>query len=595
MALLDFNRKTSFNAIPREDFQELILSTFNSVAEVLGNSLGPLGSTTTILDGMYTSATKDGWTIFNHLRAGNIYKAMIFNLIKGPCSRLNNTVGDGTTTAVVLTSLIFKAYSDHREEIERHYRLPREFTAAWDSVVAELGEIIRGYAKKLPREKVRDIAYVASNGNDEIADNLQRIYDEATSPVVKLRGSPTNHSYVEAIRGFDFPANLTDDAYVKNEDLSATYENLRVLVFDFKVDSEIFEKVIVPINTVYRSMKLKLLVIAPAYDELLVKTVMRQYASTEWRMNEQQFNLIISQYLYGKLEGDQLDNLAVLLRTKKITRYEADDLVKELGKLDDDGDLFGWLEELETDRGAIENQPFDRRQFIGLAPVARLSVHNGSTFSGFDTAGNLRYQQALDTAIRNRDEIVAKTEADKQNFSMEVARANANIAQLTMETYIYYVGADSSLQADVLSTAVDDVIKAVSSAIKHGTVPGCQVSIILACDQLLNRLAAEPDPLKAEIVGVIRSAVIELYSKVLMGPNGNGMSEDEFFRILAVSTMMRQAYDLESQIISDSLITSVETDLNVLAAASDLIKLLISGNQCVYLDSTLNNSENIDI
>lgn len=595
MALLDFNRKTSLNAIPKEDFQELILSTFNSVAEVLGNSLGPLGSTTTILDGMYTSATKDGWTIFNHLRAGNIYKAMIFNLIKGPCSKLNNTVGDGTTTAVVLTSLIFKAYREHYAEIERHYRLPREFTAAWDSVVAELSEIIRGYADELPREKVRDIAYVASNGNDEIANNLQRIYDEAASPVVKLRGSPTNHSYVEAIRGFDFPANLTDDAYVKNEDLSATYENLRVMVFDFKVDSEIFEKVIVPINTVYRSMGLKLLIVAPAYDELLVKTVMRQYASTEWRLNDQQFNLIVSQYLYGKLDGDQLDNFTILLRTKKITRYEADDIVRELTRLENDGDLFDWLNELETERSRIEDQPFDYRQFIGLAPIARLSVHGGSTFSGFDTASNPRYQRALEAATERRDEILARTEADKQNFSMEVAKANANIAQLKMETYIYYVGADSSLQADVLSTAVDDVIKAVGSAVKHGTVPGCQVSIIRACDQILTRLAAEPDPLRGEIVSVIRAATIELYSKVLMGPNGNGMPEDEFFRILAVSTMMGKAYDLESQTISDSLITSVETDLNVLAAASDLIKLLISGNQCVYLDSTLNNSENIDI
>ena len=43
------------------------------------------------------------------------------------------------------------------------------------------------------------------------------------------------------------------------------------------------------------------------------------------------------------------------------------------------------------------------------------------------------------------------------------------------------------------------------------------------------------------------------------------------------------------------IITSAETDIMVLTAASELIKILTSGNQCIFLDSEVNMSHQDDV
>ena len=63
MSFLEYSNKTHSNIIPQEEFEELIHEVFNVISENLCKSLGPLGSSATILDGMMTDATKDGYSI----------------------------------------------------------------------------------------------------------------------------------------------------------------------------------------------------------------------------------------------------------------------------------------------------------------------------------------------------------------------------------------------------------------------------------------------------------------------------------------------------------------------------------------------------
>jgi chaperonin GroEL (HSP60 family) len=122
------------NIIQKNEFQELTHQVFGIIADNIGKSLGPLGASATILDGMMTDATKDGFSIFNKYRFHNRYKKMIYNLIKTPCTRLNNTVGDGTTTAIVFAKYLFQLYQLRKNNIETFYRLPRTFVQTWSQV-----------------------------------------------------------------------------------------------------------------------------------------------------------------------------------------------------------------------------------------------------------------------------------------------------------------------------------------------------------------------------------------------------------------------------------------------------------------------------
>ena len=254
---------------------------------------------------------------------------------------------------------------------------------------------------------------------------------------------------------------------------------------------------------------------------------------------------------------------------------------------------------------------------IGKVKSASLSIYNGSVFTVDDLNSNEKYNQQLKNAEAELNSIMDKVDNDKKAYAFDISKANARIAQLKMENYIYYVGADSTLQANILYDTVDDVIKAVASANKHGVVPGCQLSIIRACNTILQastNVTTQEDILKLQILNIIRSAAIQLYGKILHGPNNNGIiktipninqitdvdqildiANKKCVSIIKESLEKNIVFDLETLTYNNKVITSVETDTNVLLAASELVKLLISGNQCVFIDYSVEGSQDSTI
>ena len=100
-----------------------------------------------------------------------------------------------------------------------------------------------------------------------------------------------------------------------------------------------------------------------------------------------------------------------------------------------------------------------------------------------------KYLETLRRAECELEDIKANTSAEKGAYSAKIYNANARVLQLKMKNYIYYIGANSSLQKQIIWDSVEDVIKCIKSAIKYGVVPGCQLSIIKACNELIDEIA----------------------------------------------------------------------------------------------------------
>lgn len=643
---LEYSQRTQSNIIPKESFSALVHETFGTIAENMAKSLGPLGSSTTILEGMMTSATKDGFSILKSMSFKNRYKNMIYNLIMRPCTRLNNTVGDGTTTAVVLTNLLFEEYhgkylpvrippeEEGGEEkiglqfypgksvaLEELYRLPRQFTRAWDNMIERLTEKIQSYSTPLDpedSETIYKLAYVTSNGNEEISRNFAEAYKEAKAPVIKRKDSPTNKSYTKAIKGFEIGANLIDQGYVRNEDLSVEEKNLVVMVFDYKIGTETFSSLLHPLNEIFKSKGQKLLILAPYYDAYLANTTLHQYMNQEYQKYKQ-LNLILAQYNIKNMANKyQLGDLATILRAKVITEDMGKALVESFNTSKDQFDFVQTLFKPDTilPEGDDPTQVNDLQGAIGRCESAILSCTNGTIFRVKDIENDDRYQDMLRQAELELKNKKAEYDEERQSYAYEIAIAQERVTQLSMENYIYYVGAESTLQKNIYDDAVDDVIKCVRSAIRSGTVPGCQISIIRACVELIKDIASEFDNvenltdearLNISIVEIIQDAVLKMYATLLHGADGRGMikliplwskidneegkieliklARQKSSEIIAESLEKNEVFDLETLEFSPDIITSTETDVYVLKAASELVKLLISGNQCIYLDS----------
>lgn len=627
MGFLDYSNQNHCNIIPQEEFQDLVGQVFGVISDNLSKSLGPLGSSATILDGMMTEATKDGHAILMKYRFHNRYKRMIYNLIKAPCIRMNNTVGDGTTTAIVLTDALFKQYNGgpnnpgHKNTFNTLYRLPRQFTKAWDEVIDDLQKRILAAATPIEAtdyDAIYNIAYVTSNGNAEISKAIAETYQSAKSPSIKQKDSPTNKSYIAPINGFDFPANLISDAFVRNQDLSATEKDICVMIFDHKIETDMLQKVIIPINEVLRAKGNKLLVLAPFYDTYMCETIVDQYTTMEFR-TKGGINLIMAQYQMGKLDPHQLVDLATVLRAKVITQELYEGFINEINL----GNADAVVEDI------LENTSYPFYRMIGTAAEAHLSCNTGSIFRVENIEEDEKYQDALNRARKDLEDIIATTDHEKHSYAAKIYEANARVLQLEMRNFIYYIGADSELQKQIIWDSVEDVIKCVRSAIKFGVVPGCQITIARACldamDEIIPRGIEDLDKfkdnidnehrLKYGILNMIFDAVRTVYAKVLHGANGQGMIKlvdrwqyttdtpealnalenaaiEKGLSIINESISQNKTFDLETLEYNENIITSAETDSMVLSVASELIKILISGNQCIFLDSDVNESHN---
>ena len=604
MGFMEYANYHQCNIIPQEEFEELVTEVFGVIATNISRSLGPLGSSATILNGMMTEATKDGYSILSNYRFNNKYKRLVLNLIKAPCTKMNNTVGDGTTTVIALTNALFQRYRNQEKSLYSLYRLPRELTKCLDSVVEEIIEQIQKRAQPLDPtdyDKVFNLAYVVSNGNKEVSSQIAKVYAESKSPVIKLKDSPTNRSYIEAVEGFSFPANAIDSIYVTNEDLSATEQDVMTMLFGQKITRDLLESIIVPVSKVAHLSQKKLLVIAPSYDDYMCETVLGQFANAEIR----QFgsvNTLMLQYRMADIEQGQRDDLAVILRSKTINQLVLND-IKEAIQLSP--------EKFVSDAYKDPSSPMYR--MLGHADTAFVSCTNGSIFTSQNIEQDEAYQQALKNAQAELDAIVRSSSMERQSYSHKIYDARAHALQLQMKNYVYYIGADSELQKQILWDSIEDVVKCMRSAIRCGVVPGCQLTIINVCKNLLNKCDETTPPLRTELLTMIMSACMEVYEMVLHGPDKHGLVKmikdwntayqgDEGaaklaatavelgYNIIGRSITENRVFDLETRTFNPNIITSAETDVMVLRAATELVKILISGNQCIYVDEEINST-----
>lgn len=636
LGLLSYSNSKNINVIPKAAFEKAFSETFETISENISKSLGPLGSSAMILDGALTSATKDGYTILNNYRFTNRYKRMFFNLIQKPCYRLNCAVGDGTTTSIVLTNYLFQIYKNKKEELETLFRLPKTFLSVWDSAVDEIIGKLSGYAKPVSNDEIYHIAYISSNGNEEVSKTIAGIYNECSSPVIREKDSPTNKTYIEAIKGYELPANLVSDAYVRNEDLSVEESNLALLIFDYKVETDLFMKVIAPLNDVLRSLDRKLLVIAPAFDRYLVDTRLKEYQNFEFQ-RYRAFNLLIAQCDSSQIKDYQVEDLAVLARTFIIDQTLGKSLLSDFDEESRDSFV----------RSCQEDKNFKYYGLIGSVAKAQLSCVSGSTFEPIDVENNEKYQEVLKSVYKQLHDRKAVAVDEAKSINLEIYKLQSRINRLEMKNYIYYIGANSDLQKKILWAQVEDVIKCVSSAVQNGSLPGCQLSIIRAATEISDSILASKDNdplklsseevLKCTILKMIIDSVICTYTTVLEGPEKTGIlklipdwfvpksdpelakleGEDKEKRvnelreeklkelkilitnkrneIISESIKQNCVFDLETLEYNPKIITSAETDKLVLLAASELVKTLISGTQCIYLDAEVNNSEVTDL
>ena len=131
-------------------------------------------------------------------------------------------VGDGSTSTVILASLIFDMLLEHiNEDIYPPYIIIKAF----QEVVEELKDIIRKNGRDLELEDVHKICMICTNSNERVSDIITDIYkDYGLDVFIDVGASTTDHDVIKSYDGLTIEVGYSDPVYINTPAKSPTDE-----------------------------------------------------------------------------------------------------------------------------------------------------------------------------------------------------------------------------------------------------------------------------------------------------------------------------------------------------------------------------------
>ena len=657
--LMDISKAPAINVMDMDTFRNRVSQIFQITSEVLAKSYGPYGSSTIISDYPFKHVTKDGFSIMKKLsfsKDTTIIDDAIKGLIEGPCARLNYAVGDGTTTSIIAVNAIYQQYEKKfcHSDLAKKYP-PRDILKAYekvrDKIISELNNEIQmidtSNHEAMVSEMVK-IANISSNGDEEITKLIHDLYDELDYPLIEITKAKDGITKKTVTHGYHYKAVLKDGVYINNDGMTGEYKNVDVLIFDHKITSQTFDKIINPLNVSCNRMGRNLVIIAPSYDEVAMMS-QKELLMGEKRATGKINLILLSAGMVNGLARNLTEDLAMLLNTTIINmgfeKYIVDEVNKgtdlleildisnrhikgiNIPSLTSDGKNYTW----KNDDGEYFEPCVHMKEkhiLVGFAADVNLGMNMeiGSVFNGFHYDEDL-YNKTVLILEKTLDEANKKSES-VSTYNFEARDIQTRLFNLKMNIGTIEVGGESVLSQELLYDAVDDTVKATSSAYHNGTVKGCSVSTLRAIKKFLDS-TDDRDHLETILFHYIFEGFREVYRTLLSSKYENiffndsiddemmlydrydkirnnwdwnvdtrtfdeaihkaykmfnGLPDNAFDLIIDMSIASNLPFDLSTSNFNADIINSAKTDKEILLASSDLISLLITGNQFILAD-----------
>ena len=615
------------NVMDQDEFQQRVQDVFSRIAETLERSFGPFGSNTFVsrYPDLYT--TKDGFSIMKTIEFDDHIDTIIKDMIFGICARLNEAVGDGTTTATVATSKIYESYiEDYKASLDKMHVSSRDLLKMFQTVKDEIVHHLQSVATPIDFENdpenalkmIRSVVSIASNNDEELTDLITSAYQEsngtATIDVILPESGKTN---IKKVEGYHAKVNLMDAIYFNNDNKTMQGENANVLILDHKLDQKFYRLVLKPLVEKCRALNRHLILIAPFYDNMVLDSTIRYELVTEFRAAKKPPVLVLTQCSFSTgYDRKRLNDLAMLLNTELMTS----ELASQIAKL------------MEQDFGNMDKIFSFNGEYFKDGDTFRLGVSNkfelaadGSVFSNIQCNKeiyDIYLQEAkgdyLNACERNRSLGTSTAEPFEA-----LKRYNA----LLMNAYRLEIGGQSKIVQRYNKDVADDAVQAAKSALDNGVILGCNIDTMAFLDEREDELSKTDDELKQIVYSMLANGFQNVIDVILGNADVDRMMDRSMFysqgltfslpnmitvdaevfakkgievmdemkpisgRFFSASDLIAKfctrnhcVFDPVEKKFTRDIINSARTDIEILTAAIDLVSLLISGNQMVIFD-----------
>lgn len=563
------------NVVPKNKLREVQLKTLTELAEYLTQSFGPIGSNSLIkLDKAKNKYTKDGHTILSNIRYNGIIEMAIQEDIEDITRHIVKTVGDGTTSAVILSSLIFRELA----KIEETSGVtPYELIRVFDEVSKKIISYIDENKKDATLDDIYNIAFTSTNGNDEIAKNIQNIYSEYGMNVfIDVSISNTSDNMLKAYDGMTLSSGYSDSCFINTaKNNLSSIRNAHLYVFEDPIDTPemcaFLDKIIATnIISAYEKSDINLMVptviLAPKISRDL-STYMEKVATFMTGLPlEQRPKLNIITNIY---QAEQFMDIAKLAGAKLIKKYldpkiQQADIENGLAPtLDTICDFCGFVEHVESSS--------TKTKFINPKYMYDSNGEYTDTFKGL-------------LAFLEAELEKAKNEGADNNVTGTLKR---RINSLKSNMVEYLVGGITVADRDAARDLVEDAVLNCRSAANYGVGFGANFEGFCAARKYMHNWISvgddnEEPPIEYKVGEAIFNAYKDLIKILYRNMDGDAIIEGyEYYSIPYPINVLTKEQD-------NKILTSIESDKIILESISRIVTIMLTSNQAIVPTPGLN-------
>ncbi|MDI6717767.1 MAG: chaperonin GroEL [Patescibacteria group bacterium] len=411
-----------------EEARKALKKGIDKLADAVRMTLGPRGRAVVLEKGYGApTVTFDGVTVAKEIELEEKFENLGADFIKQAAEKTNDNVGDGTTTAVILSHIMI---DEGEKEIQKKgfnvIKLADELKQVSETVIKSLEdqrEIINDN-KKI--EEVATISAKDMNMGKLIAEVMAKIGKEG---VVTIDDSNTIGNSFEIVEGLQFDRGYISPYMITNPDkMEAVLEDPFILVTDKKISS--INELVPLLEKIVKTGKKELMIIADDVEgEALATLIVNKLRGI--------LNILaVKAPGFGDRKKEMLEDIAIITGAELV----AEDLGKK-------------LELLEVDS-------------LGRAHRVIATKENTTIVGG---KGDKEKIDGRISQIKNQIQNVS-SEFDREKLQERLGKLSSGVA-------VIKVGAPAESMQKELKQRVEDAVAATRAAMEEGIVPGGGIAL----------------------------------------------------------------------------------------------------------------------
>jgi chaperonin GroEL len=611
MELFGIKHKEYCNVTGPKEFEKETVKTLKFESKVFARTLGPYGKNTVIEDQtLHHVTTKDGYTVYRSLVFYPRLARTAARLIQKISGSLNEVVGDGTTSAVVIANELYRL----RKLLKKYRVHPRFLTESVRFISLQLNDIVRANAKPVYnlkkvahfREYIKNIASVSLNNDWEGGEIVADLFDKLKDPsngAINVEISRDENTYYDLERGFEINRGLILPEMVTEPDNKrAIYLNPLICVIKGQLLTTDTESLRFLINYVIGVLQRPLVIIAGGFATAVRETIRQSIIRYAEKNNSLMKLICVEVDTESTIGKENLEDLAMNVGSRIITVDSAKPF-------------------------PAEADPKEYIKYLGTCDKIISSVTSYTRFIGGNyDADKVNFRVAdIDKEIENM-----KSEQHIDNY-YNIFLLQRRKAALLGDMVTLYIGAQTLEEKENKQHLFDDAVRGCKSAIRHGIVFGGNTIIpkichlILSDDAAFKKVASSireklrdivPESLESptqfnkfikDIILNIEIAYTRTFAIILNNKFNNwnrsfakakkNIRNYELYNLITGAdtptpiTLSEDFYDNETNANSHPfelltlILNSAEVDTQILTAAVSILDLVIASNQYLRVPS----------